>query len=125
YGLPLRSLGPWALVWRRFKRHRLAVLGGWIFCAMVALAVIGQFISPALVFHVAGPGIYYYQPPRLWPFDLTRLMGLNAVGTSISALVLQGGRATLVIGVLGSLIASIIGTFIGGVAGYFGRFADT
>ena len=40
YEVQLESLNQWQLAWRRFKKHRLAVVGSAIFLGMVAMAVI-------------------------------------------------------------------------------------
>lgn len=41
------TLGPWALVWRKFKRHRLAYYSGMIVLFIYAVAIFGEFLTPA------------------------------------------------------------------------------
>ena len=41
---PRRSVSPWAEAWRRFKRHRLAVLGLVVLALMVLLVAFGPFV---------------------------------------------------------------------------------
>ncbi len=41
------TLGPWALVWRKFKRHRLAYFSGIVVLFIYAVAIFGEFLTPA------------------------------------------------------------------------------
>ncbi len=40
------TAGQWRLVWRRFRRHRLAVFGGVIVLAFYLIALLAEFIAP-------------------------------------------------------------------------------
>lgn len=40
-------LGPWALMWRSFKRHRVAHVSLYIVTAIYLVAVFGEFLTPA------------------------------------------------------------------------------
>src|SRR5437762_14218735 len=46
YEVSLESLNQWQIAWRRFKRHKLAVFGAFLFLAMVVIAVVGPFVLP-------------------------------------------------------------------------------
>jgi peptide/nickel transport system permease protein len=127
FEVPLKQLGQWTMVWRRFTQHRLAVLGGWILLAVVVLAVAGPSIAPSIT-HQPTDFIQQYnrgQPPQLWPPNLDRLMGTDWSTNPVSGYVLAGARPAMIIGLLGALIASTIGILIGATAGYFGRAVDT
>ncbi len=39
-------LGPWALVWRKFKRHRLAMISLWVVLAIYLVAAFAEFVAP-------------------------------------------------------------------------------
>jgi peptide/nickel transport system permease protein len=39
-------LGPWALMWRKFKRHRIAYYSFYIVCFIYLVAMVGEFIAP-------------------------------------------------------------------------------
>lgn len=40
-------LGPWTLVWRKFRRHRLAMWSGVVVIAVYFIAIFGEFLTPA------------------------------------------------------------------------------
>lgn len=121
YEVAPRQVGQWSLVFRRFRRHRLAVLGARILFVMLLIAIVGPWlVSTTPVTRAFEQNL----PPRLWPFDLHYLMGTDQTGLGVSTYVLAGARPTLSIAVLGALIASVMGAVVGGIAGYFGRFVD-
>lgn len=55
-------LGQWALMWRRFKRHRLAVIGAVIVGFFYFIAIFAEFLSPQLPFQYNRH--YPYAPPQ-------------------------------------------------------------
>jgi peptide/nickel transport system permease protein len=42
----LYTASQWVLIWRRFRRHRLAMIGGGILVVMYTLAIFAPFVSP-------------------------------------------------------------------------------
>src|SRR5437588_84577 len=73
----VRAIGQWSMVWRRFLEHRLAVASAVILLLLFAVALLGQLMDVASVTvikkdAVTPPPVF---APRLWPFDLSRLMG--------------------------------------------------
>lgn len=114
------------LVWRRFRRHRMALVGATMLGVIILLAVFAPFLT-----HTAP------DKPHLDWIDFTtgstgptlanfpdRIMGVDTIGESIWSGVIYGGRISLLIGVMASLIAMIIGTTLGAISGYFGGLAD-
>lgn len=105
------------LIVRRFKRHRLAVVGLVVFIALVLSAVFAPVIAP-------------YDPnalstsERLESPSRDHWFGTDDAGRDIFSRVLYGGRISLLIGVGATTVALLIGTLIGAVSGYFGGFAD-
>jgi peptide/nickel transport system permease protein len=107
----------WADALRRFRRHRLAVLGVAIIASMVVAVVAGP-----LVYRVPIDEIDFRAklegPSRAHP------LGTDDLGQDLLARMLYGGRISLAVGVAAMLIAIIIGTAIGAVSGYVGGVAD-
>ena len=46
YEVGLKSLNQWQLAWRRFKRHRLAVIGSLMFLIICAIGIFGPIFVP-------------------------------------------------------------------------------
>jgi len=128
YDVQLESLNQWQLAWRRFRKHRMAIIGSVLFVTMLLLGTIGPLILPYDPNSVPDPGAGNYvnagRPPMLFPsFHLFgETVGLQR---DVFTLVINGIRLSLLIGVLATTIATLVGTLVGGVAGYFGGFLDT
>ena len=120
YEVALESLNQWQLAWRRFRRHRLALVGSVVFGIMCFLAVFGPVIWPwdPLALHpVREPG---GNPP-----SPEAIFGTDSLGRSVFELVVNGARLSMAIGVVTMIISTLIGIVVGAVAGYFGGFADS
>lgn len=119
------QLGQWELVWRRLKRHHLAMAGGVAIILLTIMAIFAPLISPEdylnwnyLVSNV---------PPRLTlpgASDWRYIMGSDAQGHSLLMWIAYGARVSLAVGVLAALLTSAIGIVLGGTAGYFGGMTD-
>jgi len=107
----------WGDAWRRFLRHRLALIGS---------AMLIFFFAAVLI----GPITYRVNPETL-DFNalssgpsLKHLFGTDDLGRDMLARSLYGGRISLAVGVVAMLIAISLGTVIGAVAGFFGGKID-
>lgn len=119
---PVRQIGQWSLVWYRLRSQWPAWLAFLFLCAMLGLALVGPLVAPGLL---ASPTLSdLNQAPGLHLGSWVDIMGTDSHGDPIAAYVLGGARATLAIGVLGSLLSIVIGALIGGVAAYVGRVVD-
>ncbi len=122
YEVQLESLNQWQLAWRKFRKHRLALIGLGILIVLVAAALIGPIISPFVFNNVPKPDVAVYAgrgPSLTHPFGET-----GGLQRDVLQLVVNGARTSLLIGFSSMAIGVIIGTIIGSLAGYVGGFAD-
>ena len=118
--LPVALAAPRALLWReavrRFRRHRLAMIG-----ATVLLVLVGAVAGP-LAWRLPVNEIDFTQKLKgpTWGHPL----GTDDLGQDLLARVLYGGRISLAVGVAAMLIAISIGTAIGAASGYVGGAVD-
>ena len=106
-----------AEVWRRFRRHRLAIFGA----AMLAIIVFAVAIGP-LIYRVPINEIDF--KAKLKTPSWAHPMGTDDLGQDILARMLYGGRISLAVGVAAMLIAVTVGTAVGAVAGQAGGSVD-
>ncbi|MBM3189020.1 MAG: ABC transporter permease, partial [Chloroflexi bacterium] len=57
----LYRLSQWQLIWRKFKKHKAAVVGGWVLIILYLLTIFAQFFSPVPIDERAEKG---FQPPH-------------------------------------------------------------
>jgi peptide/nickel transport system permease protein len=114
------------LAWRRFRRHRLALVGAGMLGVIILLAVFAPLLThtapdtPHLEWTDLQTGA---TGPTLANFP-DRVMGVDTIGRSVWSGVIYGGRVSLLIGVAASLITMVIGTALGAISGYFGSSVD-
>jgi peptide/nickel transport system permease protein len=107
----------WRQAARRFRRHRLAMLGAIVLSIMVVAVLAGPFVYRVPIDEIdfrtklQGPS---------WAHPL----GTDDLGQDLLARMLYGGRISLAVGVMAMLIAITIGTAVGATAGYVGGIVD-
>ena len=96
--------------WRRFRRHRLAVVSAGILSAMILALLLGPMIWPvpinAIDFAAQLRGPSFAHP-----------LGADDLGQDLLARMIYGGRISMAVGIAAMLVAVFVGVFIGAVAG--------
>lgn len=106
-----------AIIWKRFRRNRLSVLGTLVVATLLTAAVLAPLISP-------------YSPMKidvhnvLSPPTLSHPFGTDDLGRDVLSRMIWGSRVSLKVGLLAVGLAITIGTFIGSLAGFYGGRTD-
>jgi peptide/nickel transport system permease protein len=122
YEVQLESLNQWQLAWRKFRKHKLAIVGLAILVVLIVAAIVGPILSPFVFNQIPKPdkAVYAGRPPSLaHPFGET-----GGLQRDVLQLVVNGARTSLIIGFSSMAIGVIIGTIVGSLAGYLGGFID-
>jgi peptide/nickel transport system permease protein len=104
-------------VWKKFRAHRGAMVGG---------AVVGFFVLVALlapVLPIADPVATDWGAIRKAP-SAAHWFGTDEIGRDLLSRMVWGARASLLAGVVSVAIAVLLGVPFGLVAGYFGGWTD-
>ncbi|OQY27924.1 MAG: peptide ABC transporter permease [Candidatus Cloacimonetes bacterium 4572_55] len=114
------SRDQWLIIWRDFKKNRLAIIG--LICVLGFYAV--ALLAPLLA--VADPNMQgdvvktrYLSPSFDHP------LGTDKFGRDIFSRLIYGSRISLSIGFVAVSISVVIGTAVGAISGYFGQMIDT
>lgn len=105
---PVRSLQGEA--WKRFRRHRLALIGA-VVLALIILAV----LAGPLVWRVPIDAIDF--SAKLQSPSWAHPLGTDDLGQDLLARMLYGGRISIAVGFAAMVIAIILGVVIGAIAG--------
>ena len=113
-----QPLTPNQLVWRRFRKHQMALLGGIGVILLLLFIIGGSIIFPEslanntdLVGRLVGPSAKHW-------------FGTDSVGRDVFYRIIYGGQISLFIGFLAVFLEVSLGTVIGGVAAYYGGWVD-
>src|SRR5215212_10200711 len=114
--------GQIAIVWRRFRKHKLGLVGFFTLLTMTLLCVFAPFVSPHDPAHqdllnTFGPAVFSFAAPH-W-------LGTDEFGRDIFTRLLYAGRISLTVGIIVTFVTVIVGALVGVVAGYFGGWVDT
>jgi peptide/nickel transport system permease protein len=113
-----RSDSLWAEAARRFRRHRLAMVGLVVLTAMVVAVVVGPFVYQVPIDEIDFRA-------KLKAPSSAHPLGTDDLGQDILARILYGGRISLAVGVVAMLLGICVGTTVGAVAGQFGGAVDS
>ena len=101
----------WGDVWRRFRRHKLAMLGAFVFILLILLMAVGPLV------HTVDPE--YADVLNASPeLSAEHPLGTDDIGRDTLARNLYGGRISLSVGIFAMLVAIFIGTLIGLLSGF-------
>ncbi len=113
--------GQWQMFWRRFRRHRLAVISAAILTFIFVVAALAPIVAPYDPNQTDTQLARFGEPA---PPSLAHPFGSDQLGRDQLSRIIYGARVSLVVGFLATGVAIIVGTIAGAVAGYAGRWLD-
>jgi peptide/nickel transport system permease protein len=105
-----RAYSPWRESWRRFRRHRLAVVSTVLLAILIVAVIAGPF-----VWRVSINDIDF--TARLEGPSLSHPFGTDDLGQDLLARMIYGGRISLAVGLAAMVVSVVVGTLIGALAG--------
>jgi peptide/nickel transport system permease protein len=133
------GIGPWKLAWRRLRRNKTALFFGALFLVIVIMCLLAPVYANDIA-HI-GPdtqnitgtvkvggkteNIVSLTDIPIGPTWTTHyLLGADGLGRDVAVRLLYGGRTSLEIGAIATLITMIAATIVGILAGYFRGITD-
>jgi oligopeptide transport system permease protein len=120
----VKSASLWRDAWKRLLKNKLAVFG----LVIIVIMTIAVIIGPAIIKWATGYTADYIPSEgnliKSFPPSLQHPMGTDDSGRDILARVLQGGRISLMVGVISTIVSLIVGVSYGATAGYLGGRID-
>ncbi len=107
-----------SLIWFRFRKNKLAMLGLIIFLMMIFMAA---YVS---IFGDYEKAITMDMPNKLQTPSAAHLFGTDQFGRDILMRMMFGARISLSVGLLTMVLSLVVGSLIGAVAGYYGGKVD-
>jgi oligopeptide transport system permease protein len=113
-----RPESAWADAWRRLRRNRVAVLSAFFLVGVAALAALAPWI-PGLADPTAQDLPLGASPP-----SAAHWFGTDELGRDTLTRVVYGGRISLLVGFVATLVSLIVGVGYGAISGYRGGKID-
>jgi len=121
----LKEESPFALVMRRFRKHRLAMISLVVIIGIFLVSIFAQQLAPfkpddlSVANRFAPPGAYDVETGH------THILGTDNIGRDYFSRLLYAGRISLTVAILSVFIAQSIGIVIGAISGYYGGWTDS
>ena len=120
----IKGTSLWKDAWKRLLKNKLAVFG----LVVMAIMVVAVVIGPAIIRWTTGFTPDYIPADadliQSFPPSLQHPMGTDEAGRDLLARVLQGGRISLMVGIISTIVSLIVGVSYGATAGYLGGKID-
>jgi oligopeptide transport system permease protein len=115
----IKGRSPWEDAWHRLLKNRAAVVSALIMAAMIVTVIVGPWV------------VSWEADFTDWDYTSTgpslatgHWFGTDAVGRDILVRTLEGGRISLLVGLVATLVSLVIGVTYGSVAGFYGGMVD-
>jgi peptide/nickel transport system permease protein len=105
-----QRFSPGREAWRRFRRHRLAMVSSVVLLLIVLAIALGPLLWRVPINEIDFAA-------KLEGPSWTHPLGTDDLGQDVLARLLYGGRVSLAVGLCAMLVASFVGVLIGSVAG--------
>jgi peptide/nickel transport system permease protein len=109
--------GQLAVTWKRFRRHKLGVVGLFTLTTLITLCIVIPFVSVYKYDEIVGN---FFQPASMDHF-----LGTDDVGRDVFTRLFQAGRISLTVGILTTMMVVLVGSIVGAIAGFYGGVVDT
>jgi len=107
-----------SVVWRRFRRHKLALGGLFVITLFLFMAIFANLIAPYDPIRDQDP--YRKNAPP----SAEHVLGTDEIGRDVYSRLLYAARVSLTVAFVVTLISEFLGSVMGGVSGYFGGWVD-
>jgi peptide/nickel transport system permease protein len=117
-GLTAKPLSPGRLAWRRFRRHKLAMVSA------VVLVILTFFVFNPTLLTDWGPIERDLEAAQYEGPSAEHWLGTDDLRLDMLSRILNGGQISLQVGVAVAFASAVFGSVLGVIAGYYGKWVD-
>jgi peptide/nickel transport system permease protein len=109
------------VTWNRFRKHKLALVGGIVFAFTILVAVCAHWISPWDPNFIDQANWSGYP---LAPGVAGHILGTDENGRDLLSRLIYGAQISLTVAIFAVAMEITLGTVLGAIAGYYGGIID-
>ncbi|KQL48549.1 diguanylate cyclase [Brevibacillus choshinensis] len=110
--------GRWRTFYRKLRKNKLAMVGGFIVVFYIAIALLAPLIATHDPYEIDLVG-------KLKPPSAEHWMGTDDKGRDVMSRLLYGTRLSMSVGFVAVFIGAFFGIILGLLSGYYGKWVDT
>ena len=111
-------ISPKDIVWMKLKKNKLALASIVILTLFIILSVLAPVIAPYEIDEIDLDNIEAAPSTE-------HILGTDDLGRDVLSRIMHGGRVSLTVGIVASIMQITIGVSLGAIAGYFGGIVDS
>ena len=105
--------------WRVLKKNKAAATSAWVMVVMGLMVIIGPWVSPFALDQTD-----WYQISARPDLASGHIFGTDNLGRDLFVRVMHGGRISLMVGLVATMVSVIIGVSYGSISGFIGGKTD-
>ena len=105
--------------WRVLKKNKAAATSAWVMVVMGLMVIIGPWVSPFALDQTD-----WYQISARPDLASGHIFGTDNLGRDLFVRVMHGGRVSLMVGLVATMVSMIIGVSYGSISGFIGGKTD-
>ena len=105
--------------WRVLKKNKAAATSAWVMVVMGLMVIIGPLVSPFALDQTD-----WYQISARPDLANGHIFGTDNLGRDLFVRVMHGGRVSLMVGLVATMVSVIIGVSYGSISGFIGGKTD-
>jgi ABC-type dipeptide/oligopeptide/nickel transport system permease subunit len=114
-----RSPSQWSLVWRRYRKNRIALVSGAIVIIVTIIAIVYPLLVPYSPIGITPLHDSWNGGGALSNPNLKYPGGTDILGRDEFSRILAGSEVSLTVGIFSTILSVVIGVTLGALAGYF------
>ncbi len=122
--ITIKEESPFQLVFRRFRRHRLAMISFFVMVFIFGVSILAPMIAPFKPEQLA-VGNYFVPFGTRDADGRVHWLGTDNIGRDYFSRILYAGRITLTVAVSSVIISETIGIIVGAISGFFRGWVDS
>jgi oligopeptide transport system permease protein len=105
--------------WKVLKKNKAAATSAWVMFAMGLMVIVGPLLSPFALDQTD-----WYQISTQPGLANGHIFGTDDLGRDLFVRVMHGGRVSLMVGLVATMVSMIIGVSYGSISGFIGGKTD-
>lgn len=120
----VKEESPFTVVFRRFRKHRLAMIALFVISLIFLASVFAQQLAPFKPDDLSVAN-RFAQPFTADVNGKPHVFGTDNIGRDYFSRVLYAGRISLTVAILAVTISELIGIVVGAISGFYGKWLDS